>query len=82
MIICRVPGCKSRLYRKNASGVCIEHLHTLGHCGCTRCAPHQLPEVERAGVRKVELNRYDTHSGHDQGTMLVSLPREPWEVRA
>lgn len=37
MKICRAPGCTTRLYRGNTSGVCREHNHLEGSCRCAQC---------------------------------------------
>lgn len=35
--VCKAPGCGAALYHGNRSGVCREHNHLLGYCGCAEC---------------------------------------------
>lgn len=36
---CRVPGCGAALDRRSGTGLCREHNHFKGLCGCRRCRP-------------------------------------------
>lgn len=82
MSSCNFPGCANYVWTGSTSGMCPSHIHKAGFCACKRCADLPAPRAARPGIRQVELPRFDTHSGHDQGRIIVSLPAEPWEVRA
>ena len=41
---CAVPGCVNMLWSGNSTGVCREHTHAAGYCGCTRCTGAERPK--------------------------------------
>jgi hypothetical protein len=63
--VCRFDGCGQRLKRGNVSGVCADHSHRAGFCGCRGCAPKlavrfqgqavatAAPRPAREGIRVV-----------------------------
>lgn len=92
--ICSVPGCGTKLYRGNRSGVCRVHNHEKEHCGCPQCTGRRWTEKEnvepeaplaedvepkREDVRSVRVPRIGIYSGVDTSAN-VSVPREPWSV--
>lgn len=79
--LCAFPGCGKRLSNDNTSGVCAEHLHRKGYCGCRTCkadAPNPLlpPRIsDMPGMRVVLTPRYNGAKRHEDP---VTLAREPW----
>lgn len=40
--VCAVPGCGRGISARGYSGVCRDHNHTKGYCGCSRCLPYAI----------------------------------------
>lgn len=78
---CAVKGCGKRLAKINASGVCMVHTHAPDACRCPECqglaSARRRGLQDRPGVRQVVMPYATGNSGID-GTVRVSLPREPW----
>jgi len=56
---CRQPDCQTTLSRYNWSGVCRQHNHLRGYCGCDTCASDllehtQQPMPDRSGIAEAK----------------------------
>lgn len=42
--VCAVPGCLVKLYDRNVTNVCREHMHSE-HCACLQCMGGPKPKL-------------------------------------